>query len=204
MGYQVTAADISSCSLAACQLNVSRQALHAVKLIQISAPDYYANIDGDFDVIVAKDVIEHIQDDVAFLRAMAGRLRADGCLVLVTQNDHSWNYVLEAPRELAKNPCWCGWHPTEHVRFYNKPRLKGLLWAVGLRPVAWRSVYLLPYQAFRGYFPRRARNFVHKLAGEAAFYWPDRILGGIWPFNGLGWSIQVKAVKADPCCHNSG
>jgi hypothetical protein len=36
---------------------------------------------------------------------------------------------------------------------------------------------------------------VDKLLGEEAFYWPDRLLGLHWPFNGLGWSIQVLAIK---------
>jgi 2-polyprenyl-3-methyl-5-hydroxy-6-metoxy-1,4-benzoquinol methylase len=71
-------------------------------------------LQGPYDLIVAKDVIEHISDDVTFLKEASARLSRGGKLLLVTQNDYSLNYVLESPHEVAKDPSWMGWHPTEH------------------------------------------------------------------------------------------
>lgn len=37
--------------------------------------------DGDFDLILALDVAEHVEDDLAFLRALRARAAPDGCLL---------------------------------------------------------------------------------------------------------------------------
>ena len=196
MGYRVLASDAGPCALAACQehtrvAGVTSRVVHTLN----EAPDYWKGLDGPFDLIVAKDVLEHIADDVTFLREASARLVTGGNLLLVTQNDYSWNYVLESPRATAENPYWMGWHPTEHKRFYNMPRLKGLLAAFSLHPVRWQSHYLVPYRCWRGWPWQRLRNAVIKIAGEDVFYWPERLLGAAWPFHALGWSIHVLAVR---------
>lgn len=48
-----------------------------------------------FDVIFAKDLIEHLPDDVAFLQNMSNHLREQGYLIITTQNSLSLNYFLE-------------------------------------------------------------------------------------------------------------
>ena len=197
LGYAVTACDSSTASLGACREHVRIEGIGpSVEFIHNEAPDYWKGLHSSFDLIVAKDVIEHIREDEAFVHAASAHLRKCGVLVLITQNNCSWNYHLEAPKMRALDPHWCGWHPEEHIRFYNKPTLCRLLNSAGLKPVAWRAVYLIPYRAFTGYLARKLRNAVDKAFGEGAFYWPERLVGSLPPFHGWGWSIQVKAVKS--------
>lgn len=70
--------------------------------------------DGDhFDVVLSFQVLEHIYDDLAFVRRLASKLNTGGLLVITTPN------VLYSPSE---NPC--------HVREYHAEQLRALLGAV--------------------------------------------------------------------------
>lgn len=51
-----------------------------------------------FDVILMKDVIEHVQDDQDLLYAASEAIAPGGCLVLSTQNSLSLNYLLQGTR----------------------------------------------------------------------------------------------------------
>lgn len=193
-GYKVWACDSSPCSVAACRENLKRTQLQKNAEVKVvSPPDYWADLPNDFDLIVAKDVIEHIENDEEFIKEAAAHISEGGIIILTTQNSCSWNYNLESEHQIQQNPAWCGWNPG-HLRFYNSKKLSSLLSEAGLEPLKWRATYLFPYMAFQGIM-RRARNLFHKAGLEKAFYWPDKLLGGIWPFNRWGWSIQVKARK---------
>lgn len=147
-----------------------------------------------FDVIVLKDVIEHIPDDGGLLADAVHCLARGGALVLSTQNAFSLNYLIEGGfhRGILKNKGWFGWDPT-HVRFYTPFGLRKKLMRAGLRCTAWRSVYLIPYK-----LPAPAgskRRFIHLDPLSLM----DRMLGPVPPFNRLGWNLIVKAEKR--VCH---
>jgi 2-polyprenyl-6-hydroxyphenyl methylase/3-demethylubiquinone-9 3-methyltransferase len=168
-----------------------------IRLVRNSAPDYWASIEGrQFDLILAKDVIEHVEDDVGFLQRLKMHLAPSGVAVIVTQNDACWNYWTEAPLGLAHDPSWCGWDPT-HVRFYNLPSLEGKLLYTGLKPVQWRAAYLIPYRAWCSGFRGSVTSLVQQLGVASLFHLPELALGSIYPFCGLGWSIAVA------CKHES-
>lgn len=63
-----------------------------------------------FDYVVSFQVIEHIEDDIAFVREVARVLRPGGKFIVTTPN---------APMSLTRNP-W-------HVREYNADELRNLL-----------------------------------------------------------------------------
>ena len=65
---------------------------------------------GSFDAVVSFQVIEHIDDDIDFVREVARVLRPGGKFVVSTPN---------APMSLTRNP-W-------HVREYNADELRNLL-----------------------------------------------------------------------------
>lgn len=141
-----------------------------------------------FDVILMKDVIEHVPDDQGLLREAAASVVPGGRIVLSTQNSLSLNYLLQGTyhRVLRGNKEWFGWDET-HLRFYTPMSLHRKLQAVGFESVAWRSVYLIPYKLPP--LPSSDKMFLRL----DALSWVDRKLGGIFPYNRLGWNIIVKA-----------
>jgi 2-polyprenyl-6-hydroxyphenyl methylase/3-demethylubiquinone-9 3-methyltransferase len=147
-------------------------------------------VDGQYDFILAKDLIEHLDDDGPFFRRLGAQLKPGGYTYLATQNDHSLNYLLEGTyeRRYRGNPGWYGWDRT-HRRFYNAPVLARQMHAVGIAPVRWGSSYLVPW-----------RFVTKRLTGKVRPWkmWSglDMILGTTSPFARWGWSIMVVGRKA--------
>ena len=141
-----------------------------------------------FDLVLLKDVIEHVDDDESLIAAAAAALIPGGKLVLSTQNALSLNYLIEGSynRLWLGNRDWMGWDST-HVRFYTPMTLGKKLRRAGLRHFSWRSVYLIPYK-LPG-LPGSGRQFL-RLDALALV---DRLLGSIFPYNRLGWNILVRA-----------
>jgi 2-polyprenyl-6-hydroxyphenyl methylase/3-demethylubiquinone-9 3-methyltransferase len=144
-----------------------------------------------FDIILIKDVIEHVRDDETLLHRGAELLKPDGFMVLSTQNSFSLNYLIEGTWEkfIKGKKDWCGWDET-HLRFYNPKSLKKKLKTAGLKPVAWRSAYIIPHK-FPSFF--KGKKFIRIDALSII----DKIFGKIYPFNLTGWNITVKAMKGD-------
>ncbi len=143
---------------------------------------------GRFDVVLMKDVIEHVPDDQGLLGDAAASVVPGGLIVLSTQNSLSLNYLLQGTyhRVLRKDKEWFGWDET-HLRFYTAMSLHKKLQVAGFQSVAWRSVYLIPYKLPP--LPSSDKKFVRL----NALSWIDKKLGGIFPYNRLGWNIIVKA-----------
>jgi 2-polyprenyl-6-hydroxyphenyl methylase/3-demethylubiquinone-9 3-methyltransferase len=141
-----------------------------------------------FDLILLKDVLEHVADDQGLLNNAAKCLAPGGCLILSTQNALSLNYLTQGNyhRIWLGDQHWFGWDPT-HLRFYTPVSLRRQLLRAGLRPVAWRSAYIVPYK-----FPAPKSSRKQFIRFDR-LSWLDRILGRVGPFNRLGWNIIVKA-----------
>ncbi len=146
-----------------------------------------------FDVVVMKDVLEHVADDRGLLKQAARSMAHGGALVISTQNSLSLNYLLEGGYEklIRGTRDWCGWDAT-HLRFYTPMNLAAKLGRVGFICECWRSVYIVPYKfrAFPGLAPGTGRFL--RLDALALV---DRVLGRVFPYNRLGWNILVRAVK---------
>jgi len=143
---------------------------------------------GLFDVILMKDVLEHVEDDEGLLRQAAAHLRPDGALIVSTQNALSLNYLTQGVyhRHVLGDKAWFGWDET-HLRFYSFLSLTTKLRLAGLQPLCWRANYLIPHR-----FARRTPSGV-RICRVECLAQPDRILGRRLPFNRLGWNIIVKA-----------
>lgn len=141
-----------------------------------------------FDVILIKDVIEHVADDQGLLHAAAGLINPGGVIVVSTQNLLSLNYLLEGTYQwiLRGNTSWRGWDPT-HLRFYTPMSLNRKLEMAGFTAEAWRSTYIIPHK-FPA-FPWSKKQFI-RIDPLALL---DRALGDLFPYNRLGWSVIVKA-----------
>lgn len=141
-----------------------------------------------FDVILLKDVLEHVEDDRELLCAAARALSPGGRLVLSTQNALSLNYLMEGTyrRWVLRQQDWCGWDAT-HVRFYTPGSLRGKLAEAGLQIVAWRSAYVIPHKLPAP--PSSGRQFLRLEAVSRA----DRFLGRVFPLCILGWCLMAGA-----------
>jgi 2-polyprenyl-6-hydroxyphenyl methylase/3-demethylubiquinone-9 3-methyltransferase len=152
---------------------------------------------GCFDVVLVKDILEHLVEDQRLLASARKLMAPGGCLVISTQNAWSLNFLVEGGyhRWLRRDPNWCGWDPT-HLRFYSPRILRRLLKAAGFRCQSWRGAYLVPYKLPAPSWSAREFWRVDPLSLV------DRYLGRIPPFNQLGWSIMLRAAATDyePAC----
>ena len=190
-GASVTIVDAEANGLATAQYYAAKEGV-GDRLKMIHATKVPEQLKGeDFDLVMAKDIVEHIEDDDAFLRDLAACQATDGTLVLSTQNSFSLNYLIEGSYNKYRvgNPNWCGWDPT-HLRFYTSTSLARKLVGAGYRPVRWASVYILPYNIV-------SWLTLLKLQVELpSLRWLDLTLGRVFPLNRTGWNIMVRAVRA--------
>ncbi len=92
--------------------------------------------DGEFDRVVAAEVLEHIPHDVAAITELVRVLRPGGTL------------AVSVPRWFPEKVCWAlsdSYHEVEggHVRIYRRRQLLGRLAAAGLEPVAQHHAHAL-------------------------------------------------------------
>ena len=143
-----------------------------------------------FDVVIAKDIVEHIPEDELFLRDLAECQAPGGMFLLSTQNSQSLNYLIEGSYEKywLGNVGWLGWDAT-HVRFYTPRSLGKTFERVGYRPDRWAGVFLIPYDILSWFSLGKLRielPMLHHL---------DLTLGRLFPFNRCGWNVIVRARR---------
>ena len=181
-------AEASILSTATCFMN-REGVTNRCKLI---LSEYFPAFDPDtvFDIILLKDVIEHVEDDGHLLTMAGEKTTSGGILVISTQNAFSLNYLTEGVyhRYLRGEKDWYGWDET-HVRFYTFMELTRKLRHAGWRPVAWRSNYIIPHKSPLRPVPGRKIRRFEWLSHV------DMTLGGRFPWNRCGWNLILKAVK---------
>jgi SAM-dependent methyltransferase len=125
-------------------LRIARDRVSA-QLVRSDAKDLA--FDGEFDVVGAFDVLEHIDDDRAVLRRLATAVRpGGGCLITVPQYQWLWSAADDYGR---------------HRRRYTRRQIDGRTSDAGLRVLrstAWVCT-LLPIVAFSRFCDRRAVTF---------------------------------------------
>ena len=115
-----------------------------IDVLQGGFPDQIPLEQGKYDVVLLLDVIEHLEDDAAGVRAAAGVLR-DGGVMIVTVPAYQW--------------LWSDWDELHHhFRRYNRGMLRKVLSEAALR------ISLLSY-ANTTLFPlAAAARTVHKIS----------------------------------------
>jgi 2-polyprenyl-6-hydroxyphenyl methylase / 3-demethylubiquinone-9 3-methyltransferase len=144
-----------------------------------------------FDIVFAKDIVEHVEDDEQLLRDLGECQRPGGLLILSTQNSRSLTYLIEGSyqRYWCGNKQWLGWDKT-HVRFYTPGSLRRKLGQAGYRSERWAGVYIVPYNLLTWLS-------LLKLQIELpALHHIDLTLGRWFPFNRFGWNVIVSAVRS--------
>ncbi len=178
--------DISPYAVNAAKLHAKRAGVDK-KIVFKTGDAAQMTIPGQFDVILAKDVIEHIEDDIGFLRKISGLLSPRGRLIITTQNKASANYYIEGALRKLLNPRkrWVGWDPT-HLRWYTPNRLRKKLRAADLIINRFSGSYYIPYEILY-------KKILKRDLGGGIMTLIDDTLGGSWPFDRHGWSISARA-----------
>ena len=89
LGAKVTGIDASPEVIAVARDHAARQGLE----IDYRAGDVQA-LEGQFDLITCMEVVEHVADPAAFIKALAKRLAPDGLLIMSTPNATGWSRLL--------------------------------------------------------------------------------------------------------------
>jgi len=126
LGAKVTAVDAAPELINAARAHAEGQGLEI---------DYRAGaveqIEGQFDLITAMEVIEHVADPASFLGAIAARLAPDGLLILSTPNKTALSKLLMVGAAEALGAMPKGTHDFE--KFIGPDLMKQLLGDAGLK-----------------------------------------------------------------------
>jgi 2-polyprenyl-6-hydroxyphenyl methylase/3-demethylubiquinone-9 3-methyltransferase len=126
LGARVTAVDAAPELIEAARAHAAGQGLEI---------DYRASpveqIEGQFDLITAMEVIEHVADPASFLAAVAARLAPEGLLILSTPNKTALSKLLMVGAAEALGAVPKGTHDFD--KFIAPERMKQLLSGAGLK-----------------------------------------------------------------------
>lgn len=137
LGAKVTGIDASPEVIA-----VARDHARAMGLeINYRVGDVQA-LDGQFDLVSSMEVIEHVADPAAFLKALAGRLAPDGLLVMSTPNATALSrlMMITVGEGLGRIPR--GTHDFD--KFISPERMKTLLSQAGLKCLDMEGIAFSP------------------------------------------------------------
>jgi 2-polyprenyl-6-hydroxyphenyl methylase / 3-demethylubiquinone-9 3-methyltransferase len=183
-GAQVTGVDSSQYAVNAAVHNATKNQV-TCSFIKQNFSIFHS--EDKFDLIIAKDVIEHIQEDEKFLKKIASLLKEDGKVIITTQNSFSFNYFFEgAIRKVLGQKRWIGWDST-HIRWYNPWKLKRKFKTADLKINKYSASYFFPYQMINILRNKEIKNRL--------FTWVDDHLGHKKPFSLMGWSISALGTK---------
>ena len=189
-GANVVVVDAEANALKTAELYARREGVSS-KIETVQSLAFPASLTGQrFDIIVAKDVVEHMDEDEPFLLAVSRCQDANGILLLSTQNRQSLNYLIEGSYQKywLGNRDWRGWDLT-HVRFYTSRSLRQRLERAGYQVNRWAGVFLIPYNILSWLTLLRLDVELPVL------HHVDEWLGRVFPFNRWGWNIIVRATR---------
>jgi 2-polyprenyl-6-hydroxyphenyl methylase/3-demethylubiquinone-9 3-methyltransferase len=188
-GYKVTLADQSQAALNAAKLLAKKQNVSIETLRVEDASSFEAE---SYDVIIMKDLVEHVVNDTQLVKDLSRSLRKNGLMLMTSQNINSLNYILEATVRKVLHPTkkWMGWDRT-HLRFYSPKTMKMLAEASGLRLHKFDSAYIFPYKIFK-VIP------LPSFLVDRLYYYGfvfDKFLCNLFKSNKIGWNLMMISIK---------
>jgi len=188
-GHDVTLVDASSDAINAAQYYAKSKNTKINTLCLDNLDDNRIS-ETKYDVIIAKDLIEHVINDEALFYSFFAKLKPKGLLIASTQNSFSPNYFIEKTLRKLKNPnrVWMGWDRT-HLRFYNPQSLARLCEKAGFSSFHFNSGYIFPYKLLSILFPWfncQSDNFAFRI---------DRFLSRLPVLRKIGWNLMIVCHK---------
>lgn len=104
--------------------------------------------DDSFDIVIAKEVIEHLQEPEVCIREAHRTLRKGGRLILSSPNRDSLH--LRVNRKLGGTDFVCS---GDHIKEFTYPEMVALLCDHGFTIESSEGVTLMPYHCVEGVFP---------------------------------------------------
>jgi 2-polyprenyl-3-methyl-5-hydroxy-6-metoxy-1,4-benzoquinol methylase len=102
-GANVVIVDAESNALRTAQYYATREGV-SQRVSVICSETFPSTLRNEqFDIVIAKDIVEHVKNDDQLLRDLAGCQRTGGLLILSTQSSTSLTYVIEG----AYHSYWC-------------------------------------------------------------------------------------------------
>lgn len=166
-GYRGIGIDISTEALAAARQRV-RDARIVIEQKSV------AEVAGQFDVVIASEVLEHCADDVGLLRELGTKLRPGAYLVLtVPAHMDKW----------GANDDFCG-----HLRRYERVEMRDKLIAAGLKPVYIYSYGVPVYNLMKPIYDRAIRK---QLRNDLDQLKRTESSSGMWLFTGMKYIFTL-------------
>lgn len=126
LGAQVTAIDAAPELIAAAQDHTRGNGLEID--YRVAAAE---DVEGQFDLVTAMEVIEHVADPARFVQALAASLAPGGLLILSTPNATAWSRLMMITIGEGLGAIPRGTHDFE--KFIAPERMKALLAEAGLK-----------------------------------------------------------------------
>ena len=133
MGAKVTGVDAAPELIAAARDHAMGQGLE----IDYRAADVM-DVEGRFDLVTSLEVVEHVADPAAFVKALAKRLAPGGLMILSTPNQTSWSKLLTITVAEGFGKIPRGTH--DYDKFISPDRMKLLLADAGLQCVDFEGI----------------------------------------------------------------
>lgn len=99
-------------------------------------------VDGQYDLVTAMEVIEHVADPAEFVAQLAKRLAPGGLMILSTPNRTAWSKLLTITLAEGLGRIPKGTHDFE--KFIDPDQMRGLLAAAGLEVIDFEGIALSP------------------------------------------------------------
>ena len=187
LGHEVTLADQSDEALNTAEYFFKREN-YEIKILK--ADKGYFSWKEKFDIVIAKDLIEHVIEDKKMFHDLFNLLNEKGKLIITTQNSWSLNYLIEGTYQKFKKPNikWLGWDRT-HLRFYTPGKLELLSDNLPVSKIDFKSSYIFPYKLFD--------ISLKKFFGikKTKFYLLDILLMKFKFLGRYGWNIMMTCQK---------
>lgn len=162
-------------------------------------PGRFEDLDKNkkFDVIILKDVIEHLDQPGKVFASVNEILKANGLFIIETPNPDSWDAHIFGKRY------WAGWHFPRHWTIYNKSQINDHLMKNGfkiikitpnLSPVSW--LYSIKYfLSERRLFSKLAFLFDERFFFSSAIFYFVNIVQVIFTSGTANMQIYAKKIN---------